>query len=221
MLVRHFMTRQVVTLKEGLRCREALQLFHDNRIRRAPVMRGEKLVGMVSLTDLLRILPGTVGELGTRAGAANECSVVAQVMSTRLVTLHPEEHLEDAARKMLAYKIGGMPVLLDGKLEGVLTESDIFRAFVGMTTPQGELRVTFALSAGRTDTPDPILIALRLGFRVRSFLVHERPGGEEISLLRLRGQKKQELIEALGQAGYHVVELADARPPGDEHRPAA
>ena len=220
MLVRHFMTREVVTVKESLRCREALRLFHDNRIRRAPVLRGEKVVGMLSLTDLLRILPASVGELGTRAGAANECSVVAQAMTAKLITLHPEEHLEDAALKMLEHKIGGLPVLLDGRLEGVLTESDIFRAFVGMTTPRADLRLTFALSAGRSDAPDPILIALRLGFVVRSYLVHERPGGEELSQMCLLGHKRRELLEALAQAGYHVIEIADAQPP-DEARPAA
>jgi CBS domain-containing protein len=220
MLVRHFMTRQVVSLVEGTRCRAALHLFQINKIRRAPVMHGEKLVGMVSLTDLLRILPGSVGEIDTHAGITNECSIVAQVMATKLVTLHPEEHLEDAARKMLAYKIGGMPVVLDGRLEGMLTESDIFRAFVSMTMPQGELRVTFALHAGRSGAPDPILIALRLGFRIRTYLVHARPGGEEIALLRLRGHKKQALIEALGQAGYTVIEIADTQPDA-EQRPAA
>lgn len=220
MLVRHFMTRHVVTVKESLRCREALRLFQAQHIRRAPVMRGEKIVGMVSLTDLLRILPGSVGELDTRSGAANESSIVGQVMARKLITLDPEDHLEDAARKMLTHKIGGLPVLADGKLEGVLTESDIFRAFVGMTTAAGELRVTFAQPTGVANAPDPILIALRLGFRVRGYLVHERPGGEEIALMRIQGQKKQELIDLLGQAGYTIVEIADGRS-DEEERPAA
>ncbi|MBK7643578.1 MAG: CBS domain-containing protein [Planctomycetes bacterium] len=220
MLVRHFMTRHVVTLKEGLRCREALQMFKEKQIRRAPVVRGDKVVGMISLVDLLRILPGSVGELNTRSGMVNEASIVGQVMSTRLVTLHPEEHLEDAARKMLSHKIGGMPVLLDGKLEGVLTESDIFRAFVGMTDSSGELRITFALQSGRKEAPDPILIALRLSFHVRGYLVHERPGGEELAILRLTGHKKDELVEALVQSGYAVIEIVDAQP-GASDRPAA
>jgi acetoin utilization protein AcuB len=220
MLVRHFMTRDVVTLTEGMRCREVLRLFQKKKLRRAPVMRGEKLVGMVSLTDLFRILPGSVGELDTHAGATNENSVITQVMATKLVTLHPEEHLEEAANKMMTHKIGGLPVLLEGHLEGVLTESDIFRAFVGMTRPEGELRVTFALHAGRKEAPDPVLIALRLSFRVRGYLVHERPGGEEIALMRLQGNKKLALIEALNQAGYTIIEIVDARPAAEE-RPAA
>lgn len=220
MLVRHFMTRDVVTLKAGMLCRDALRLFQEKKLRRAPVIRGEALVGMVSLNDLLRILPGKVGDLEMRGSGINENSIIAQVMATRLVTIDPEEHLEEAAHKMLTHGVGGLPVLLDGKLEGMLTESDLFRAFVGMTKPQGELRVTFALSAGRTDAPDPVLIALRLSFRVRGYLVHARPGGEEIALLRLRGNKKQALIEALGQAGYTVIEIADTRVEAQE-RPAA
>lgn len=220
MLVRHFMTRRVITVHESLRCRAALRLMRDNGIRRAPVLRGEKLVGMLSERDLLRILPGTVGELDTRHGQENESSIVSQVMATRLVTLHPEEHLEDAARKMLAHKIGGMPVVLGARLEGILTESDIFRAMVKMTNPEDELRVTFARTTRDTAPLDPILVALRLGFLVRGYLVHERPGGEELTLMRLRGTKKRELTEALNTAGYTVIEVADTQA-GSSERPAA
>ncbi len=214
------MTRRVISVHESLRCRQALELMHANQIRRAPVLRGEKLVGMLSERDLLRILPGTVGELDTRRGLENEHTIVSQVMATRLVTLHPEEHLEDAARKMLSYKIGGMPVVQDGRLEGILTESDVFRALVRMTASQGELRVTFALTP-RAEAPlDPILVALRLGFSIRGYLVHERPGGEELCMLRLTGTRKRELVEALHTAGYTVIEVADSQA-GSSERPAA
>ena len=211
MLVRHFMTRQVLTVTGTMRCRDALKFFHEEGLRRAPVMRGERLIGMVGLSDLLRILPGSVGEQDSSSGLASERSVVAQVMATELVTLDPEDHLEDAAQKMIQHKIGGIPVLHQGRLEGLLTESDLFRAFVGMTRPSGELRITFALQAGLKEAPDPVLIALRLGFRIRGYLVHARPGGEEIALMRVRGQKKTQLIDALGQAGYTIIEVLDTQ----------
>ena len=214
------MTRQVQTVAGGMRCRAALRFFTEENLRRAPVMRGERLIGMVGLSDLLRILPGSVKEQDTHSGAANENSVVAQVMSTNLITLDPEDHLEDAAQKMLTHKIGGIPVLYQGRLEGLLTESDIYRAFIGMTQPVRELRVTFGLQAGLTEAPDPVLIALRLGFRIRGYIVHARPGGEEIALLRVRGIKKKQFIEALGQAGYTVIEVVDNQPE-QAGRPAA
>ncbi len=220
MLVRHFMTRQILTVTGGMRCRDALRFFKEENLRRAPVMRGERLIGMVGLSDLLRILPGSVSEQDSRSGLANERSVVAQVMATNLITLDPEDHLEDAAQKMITHKIGGIPVLHEGRLEGLLTESDIFRAFVGMTRPDRELRVTFGLQAGLTEAPDPVLIALRLGFRIRGYLVHARPGGEEIALMRLRGTKKRQLAESLGQAGYTIIELVDTQP-AEAERPAA
>jgi CBS domain-containing protein len=220
MLVRHFMTRHVVTVKETLRCREALELFQTQHLRRAPVMRGETLIGMVGLTDLVHILAVSVADLDSQTRALHEKSIVAQVMSTKLITLTPDEHLEDAAHKMLTHKVGALPVLLDGKLDGLLTESDIFRAFVGMTAPRGELRITFTLAKGANDGPDPILVALRLGFRIRSYLVHSSPGGEEMAVMRLRGRKKRELIEALGRSGYSVIEVQDTRV-AEDRKPAA
>jgi acetoin utilization protein AcuB len=223
MLVRHFMTRTVLTVTGTMRCRDALKFFHEEKLRRAPVMRGERLIGMIGLSDLLRILPGSVSEQDSSSGLANERSVVAQVMATELVTLDPEDHLEDAAQKMITHKIGGIPVLHQGRLEGLLTESDIFRAFVGMTRPERELRVTFGLQAGVKEAPDPLLIALRLGFRIRGYIVHARPGGEEIALLRVRGPKRRQLIESLGQAGYTVIEIVDTQPGAEaqDARPAA
>jgi len=220
MLVRHFMTRQVQTVKETMLCREALVLFQAQNFRRAPVMRGETLIGMVALADLLRILPNSVDDMDRRTRITKEKSLVAQAMTTKPVTLGPDDHLEDAARLMLVHKIGALPVVHDGKLEGLLTESDIFRAFVGMTTPHGELRVTFTLTNSAQDGPDPILVALRLGFRVRSYLVHSSPGGEDMAVMRLRGRKKQELVTALGQVGYSVIEVQDTRETQDR-RPAA
>lgn len=223
MLVRHFMTRTVLTVTGAMRCRDALKFFQEEGLRRAPVMRGERLVGMVDLADLLRILPGSVSEQDSSTGLANERAVVAQVMATELVTLDPEDHLEDAAQKMIQHKIGAIPVLHQGRLEGLLTESDIFRAFVGMTRPSGELRVMLALQAGVKEAADPVLIALRLGFRIRGYMVHARPGGEELALLRVRGQKKRQLIESLVQAGYTIVEVVDNQPGAaqQDERPAA
>jgi acetoin utilization protein AcuB len=220
MLVRHFMTSQVLSLNESQSCRSALRFLREHSIRRAPVVRDGALVGMVSERDLLRVLPGTIPQLETEAGADAERLPVSRVMASKVVSLHPEEHLEDAARKMLSNKLGGLPVLDGNKLVGILTESDIFRVLTRVLDSRGVLRISVARTA-RGDLPaDPVRMAMKLGFEVRGLVTHDRPGGETLIVLRVVGERGDELVEAFGAAGYNVLEIVDARS-GDAPRPAA
>jgi len=68
MFVRHVMTRQVYALSRQVSCRDAYQEFRTRHIRRAPVVEYGQLVGIVTLHDLLRVLPGTVSQEETQAG---------------------------------------------------------------------------------------------------------------------------------------------------------
>jgi acetoin utilization protein AcuB len=204
-LVRHFMTRSVIALAPETSATAALELFRTHGIRRAPVMEHGKLVGIVAQSDLHRVLPTTVAREEQLAGLAVP---VSAVMSSPVLTLGPEEHLEDAARRMLERKLGGLPVMESGELVGMLTESDIFRALIGMTTGEGEWRVTFQPKHAKEATLDPVLVALRAGCTIKGYLEHDRPGGERLHLLRMRGGRRAVLMEGLEQAGYVVIEVS-------------
>ena len=80
MLVRHFMTRSPITLSPDKSCGDALQTMRRNRIRRAPIIKDDVLVGIVSERDLLRVLPGTVAQSSSEAGKASMDTPVSQVM---------------------------------------------------------------------------------------------------------------------------------------------
>lgn len=220
MLVRHFMSPNVLALDEKQSCREALRFMRDNAIRRAPVVRDGALVGMVSERDLLRVLPGTVPQVETQAGADAERLPVTRVMATKIVTVGPDEHLEDAARKMLTHKIGGIPVVAGGRVVGMLTESDIFRAMVRVLDPRGVLRISVARTSRGDLPPDPVRMAMSLGFEVRGMVRHDRPGGETLIVMRVAGERTDDLVEAFSAAGYNLLEIVDARS-GDPVRSAA
>ena len=80
MLVRHFMTRAPITLSPDKSCGDALQTFRRNRIRRAPIVKDDAVVGIVSERDLLRVLPGTVAQSSSEAGKASMDTTVGQVV---------------------------------------------------------------------------------------------------------------------------------------------
>jgi CBS domain-containing protein len=123
MLVRNRMSRPAVTVRQDAEFQKALALMQEKKLRRLPVVDdGGQLVGIVVERDLLvaamRYLQSRV-EIG-------------DIMTRNVVTVSPDADLVDVARTMLERKIGGLPVVEDGRLVGIVTESDIFRRFVEM-----------------------------------------------------------------------------------------
>lgn len=99
-----------------------------DRIRHLPVLDGRKVLGIVSQRDLFRSALGTALAFGIRRPQELMRSVAVQdVMSAPAVTIGPDASVQDAARAMLEKKIGCLPVVEEGSLVGILTETDILR----------------------------------------------------------------------------------------------
>lgn len=129
--VRDWMSSTVETVEPDTGVGVAEQIMKQLGIRRLPVLREGKLVGIVTLGDLREAKPSPATSLAKWEISYLRSRVqVREVMSRSVITLSPETSLHDAAQLMLEHKIGGLPVVQDGELLGIITESDIFRAFV-------------------------------------------------------------------------------------------
>ena len=144
MLVKERMSSPVITVAPDTPIMNALDLMQSKGIRRAPVMRDGKLVGIVSDKDLLNAAPSdatslSVWELNYLLSRLR----VKEIMSTEVITVNENTPIEEAAYLMAANKIGGLPVLADGQLVGLITETDLFRIFLElMGAQQAGVRVT-------------------------------------------------------------------------------
>jgi len=122
MLVQDHMTPRPITLRPDTDFKAALQLMQQHAIHHLPVLGGDdRLIGIVAERDLmfaaLRYLGSSVD--------------VEQVMHRKVVTATPAMTVADAATLMVTNAIGGLPVVDEnGNVVGVITESDIFKAFV-------------------------------------------------------------------------------------------
>jgi acetoin utilization protein AcuB len=126
MLVREWMTRDLITVTETTPLLEARRLFLENEIRHLPVVRDGQLVGIVSDRDLNRLL----FERGHEPSSVEEATVYS-VMTTELVTVHPEGPVSAAALLMHNRRVGALPVVEgDGTLVGILTVSDLLEILV-------------------------------------------------------------------------------------------
>jgi len=136
MLVKDLMTSDVTTLRRNEKLTLADDVMHLGRIRHLPVLDedGKQLVGIVSQRDLFHgALTQALG-YGRRARRKLlDTLLVKDVMATEVVVTTPETPLAEAARVLTERKIGCLPVVKDGCLVGILTESD-FVAWVARKT---------------------------------------------------------------------------------------
>ncbi len=126
------MTHRPVTVKSGEGLREAMEKMKRGRFRHLPVVDDEgRLTGMLSDRDIRLIRPSRTFVSRERAATQMLSTSVEQAAVFDPVTIHPEVSLEEAARLMLRWEIGGLPVVSKGKvLVGIITYTDLLREFV-------------------------------------------------------------------------------------------
>jgi CBS domain-containing protein len=132
--VRDIMTKDVVTLGHNDTLRTADDLMRLGRIRHLPVVDGDGLLaGIVTQRDLFH--SGLLRALGYGAHAqrkALDSLAVKEAMRNDVITTSPDAPLAEAAKTMFERKVGCLVVLDDGKITGILTESDFVRAAAGI-----------------------------------------------------------------------------------------
>ena len=118
----------IVSIEPTANLAAAARLLSAHRIGAVVIHgAGGRLAGILSERDIVRAL--------AEYGPTGLDLPVGQVMTQSLITVGPDRPARDGARLMLNHKIGALPVLDDGHLVGIVTETDIVRAFVHMTAP--------------------------------------------------------------------------------------
>jgi acetoin utilization protein AcuB len=124
MFVRDRMSAPAIVLSPEATASSALAFMQKRKIRRTPVVRDGKLVGIVTMSDLLGV--------ANKKFTTGSVTTVAQVMTGKPFTVQSDETLEVAAQLMMSRKVSGLPVLDGDRVVGILTESDLFRALCQM-----------------------------------------------------------------------------------------
>ena len=133
MLVGERMTHPVISVGPDVPVMDALDMLRREHIRRAPVIENGKLVGFVSENDLRNASPGQATTLSVwEINYLVSKITVRKVMTREVITTIEDTPIEEAARIMADHKVGGLPVLRDGKVVGIITETDIFKIMLEM-----------------------------------------------------------------------------------------
>lgn len=131
MYVRNRMTANPYTVAPDATVAETLELMRIKDIRRVPVIKNGRLVGIITERKLLEVSPSPATSLSIfEINYLLSKTKIETMMSKDLVTVNPGTLLEEAALLMREHEVGGLPVLENNKLVGIITETDIFDSFI-------------------------------------------------------------------------------------------
>jgi len=211
MLVGERMTRDLVTVQVNEGIEDALKMMRDSNVRRLPVLdKGGKLVGIVSDKDLLYASPSPATSLSVHElHYLLSKLTVEKVMSSPVIWVTEYTPLEEAARIMVDNKIGGLPVLRDDKVVGIITETDMFKIFLEMLGARSEgVRLSMLVPEAKGILADLTAEIARLGGNILSLgtFYGEEPSNVQITV-KVEGVDKEELLEALEGIAVEILDV--------------
>lgn len=212
MFVRDRMSSPATTVTPNTPYQEALRLMRERKFRRLPVVDADqKLVGIVSERDLLHASPSPATSLSVwEMNYLLSKLKVEQLMASKVVVVSPDTPLEEAARLMVEHRVGGLPVVdPQHRVVGVITETDIFKAFVEMLgTGQPGVRVTLQVYGGVGTLSKLTTAIAQMGGNIVSVGTFDVDlAGTASLLIKVVGVRQEQLVEALEALGDHVVDV--------------
>jgi acetoin utilization protein AcuB len=212
MFVRDRMSSPVTTVTPNTPYQEALRLMRERKFRRLPVVDADqKLVGIVSERDLLHASPSPATSLSVwEMNYLLSKLKVEQLMTSKVVVVSPDTPLEEAARLMVEHRLGGLPVVdPQRQVVGLITETDIFKAFVEMLgTGQPGVRLTLQVYGGVGTLSKLTTAIAQLGGNIVSVGTFDVDlDGTASLLIKVVGVREEQLVEALEALGDHVVDV--------------
>ena len=208
MFVKLWMNEEPITVLPGSTIAEAEDLMTLHKIRRLPVIdEDDHLLGILSKEDIKNALPSIIDARfdETSRALAHQATVEA-FMSKNPITVDPMQPLEKVAAIMRKNKIGGIPVVVQEKLVGIITESDIFQAFTVVLGGNDE-GIRIELSIGNES--ETLYSTLNLFKKHEMFLLNltvcnDFNSENRLLTVRFRGEDIDPLIDDLWSTGCKI-----------------
>ena len=204
MIVENIMNSKVITVHPDNSVAQAIDLMRNHNIRHLPVTTEGKLIGVISDRDLRSVSPSIL------TGDKPELLIntnVKDIMQKQVITVHPLDFLEEAARLIYEYKVGCLPVVSQERVVGIITEADVLRSMVewiGLLQPGAHLEMEVPNRPGILASVAGIV--QRHGVNIISALLF--PGkmdNTQILILRLKALDIRMIIKDIEAEGHKVL----------------
>jgi len=207
MRIKDVMKQNPITVDSKTLVLDARKIMQENNIRRLPVVDKSKLVGIVTLHDLLEAAPSPAISLNIHElNFLLSKLTVEEVMTRNPVTLSPDTPFEDALRIGQEKKIGSFPVVENGRLVGISTESDIVRVLIhafgireegSRITMEGLNEKDFNQINSIATQHDTVFLSMISWFREEK--------NDWMIVLRVKTKKPDPIVQDLKKAGFKVT----------------
>ncbi len=211
MLVGERLSKPVITISPDMPITEAINLFKKEHIRRAPVIKDGKLIGIVTEGNLMNASPSAATTLSIWEMNYLLTKIkVSEVMTKNVMTVTEDTPIEQAARIMADNKIGGVPVMRDGYVVGIITETDLFKLFLEL---MGAREMGVRVTALVTDKPGGLAelsaeIAAQKGNFVSFGVFVGEDSSNRMVTFKVSGMDIEQVKKAIQP---HVKEIIDIR----------
>lgn len=207
MYVKDYMSTDPITVGPQDKVGDALELLRDHSVRRLPVVSKGKLVGIVTKADLFKASPSPATSLSIHEINYLFPQIkIRDIMTKEVVTVSPDTPLEEAAVMMREKKFGTLVVVEKDKVVGLITESDLFKAFIdvfGFERPGVRINVEFEDAVGTLGKLSSLISSM--GIYIISLVMTYPKEGRVSGVLRLRTEDKEQVVAALKKEGYEVT----------------
>ena len=212
MIVGNRMSQPVVSVSPDMTLPEAFTMMKDKNIRRLVVVKDGKMVGLVSKNDLEHAMPTKATSLSIwEINYLIDKIKVKDVMQKDVVTTTEDTPIEAAAQLMVEHKISALPVMRNGEVAGIITESDLFRLFIEMFGAQYEgVRVTVEMPVKPGSIAHLSQAIFEAGGDILAFFgtVSDEARQSDLVTLKVRGVEVEKLKRVMAPL---IVEIVDIR----------
>lgn len=203
MIVDSYMTKNPIVVRENISLADARELMKKEKIHRLPVVDNKgALMGIVTEKDVLYATPSSmttldVYEIHTLFAKLS----IKDIMTRDVLSISPDTHIEEAARTMADNNIGGLTVVDQGMVVGIITESDIFKVFINMFGVREKgIRVT-------------LLVPEKKGELAQLAAAVSQAGGDFISFVNAPGENLSNALAVMKVKGVDPKTLHDVVEP--------
>lgn len=207
MFVKTKMTTNPFTVSPDHTIPDAHEIMVQHNVKRLPVLKNGKLVGVVSKEDIDRYSPSkaTTLSMGEITYLLSKTKI-KQIMSKNLITISPDALLEEAAILMRDNKVSFLPVVDDNKLVGIITESDIFDSFIellGFREPG--VRLTIEVEDEPGIMSQLTSIVGQYGANITRAAVYRGENGKSAIVLGINTLNTAEIEKSIKEKGFKII----------------
>ncbi|MBN7772718.1 CBS and ACT domain-containing protein [Clostridium aminobutyricum] len=209
MYVKSKMTANPYTIAYNAPITEVIELMREKNLKRVPVVDGEKVVGMLTHSDIQKVSPTKATTLSIyELNYLLSKTLVKDAMTKNAITVSPDALLEEAAVLMRENRISSLAVVKDNRIVGIITESDIFDSFIDLL---GFKEVGSRITIQAADAPGALAdiaeIFRSFDSNITRIAVYRGSNGKSDVVIRTNTINTDQIEKQLNERGYTVEHI--------------